>query len=107
MRQFEDDLKRALRVEDVPEDLTERVMGRIHAGSRRSAWRPDRRRLLAVAAVVVLAVGFLSGLQAWRHREGERVKDELILGLRVVSASLRQIEERVRYPLEGVGETIE
>ena len=106
MKQFEDDLRRALRVDNPPSGLAERIVQRVE-GRPQLQTSGGRHRLLAVAAGVLVVGGLWVGREVRDYREGEGVKDELMVGLRVAGASLRQVQERVLAPWEESREPVD
>lgn len=98
MKEFESDLRRVLGSRDVPPGMADRILERaaeLDAQARIRTPRRRFRRLWLIAASVGLALG-LAGVRAVeRHREGERIKQELMVGLRITGSSLRQIQDRI------------
>jgi len=87
MDRLEGELRRALAREDAPEGFAERVMAR-------TARQPvAARRWLAVAAMVVVAIG---GGAAWRQHQGQEAKREMLLALRLAAAPIHRVQLEVR-----------
>ena len=96
MRNFEDELKIALRRQDPPGGFTDRVMARIPRTAPARQWRWDWLAVAAAASFAVIGGG------AWEHQrrqvEGEIAKKQLIYALTVASESLQTTKELVtRY----------
>ena len=96
MSHFEEDLRRALRRRPPPAGLAERILARAEReGPVRGRLRPE---WLLAAAVFLLALGLFAGHRMHRYREGQRVKEQVLVGLRVAGSSLRLIQERISEP---------
>lgn len=97
MMEFESDLRRVLGSRDVPPGLAERILERLGRQDPGEGHRPRRRsrRIWLVAAGIGLALGLTGLLRVERHREEERARQELMVGLRITGATLRQIQERI------------
>lgn len=92
MSQFERDLRETLRQRQPPPGFAENVLER----SRRSEVRTTFGRWLAVAALVVVMVG--GGALVWqqhRQAEGEKAKEQLMVGLRITGSKLRSVQGRL------------
>jgi len=102
---FEDDLRRALRAKDAPEDLEARVLARIadararadslrpvvaHARPRRAAWW-----IAAAASLVVAATGAFYNEQNRAQAEGVRAAREVRQALQIASNKLALVQRRV------------
>ena len=110
MTEFEDELRRALHVKAPPAGLAERIIDRVE-GRRRGAVSGHRPRVglgrlpgLAVAAGLLLVAGLWAGGEVRDYREGVRVKEELMVGLRVAGESLRRVQKRALAPFEEIAE---
>jgi hypothetical protein len=105
MKDFEQELKRALRRCDPPESFRERVLARVAAEqqqpSRRAVSQRHRPMLrwVAVAAIVVFGAGKLS-YRAHEHRleeaSGRAAKQQVMLALRITGNKLRVAQKRVK-----------
>lgn len=95
---LEDELRRALQRQQPPEGFGAGVAAKI-ASARRpiSAWDPKRRFAgWAMAATIAAAAG---STVYYAHRqqiaEAERVRNEAVVGLRIASAKLNEVHERL------------
>jgi hypothetical protein len=88
----EDDLRRALARREPPEGFAERVVARLS-----EARPPVRRwpRWLAAAACLLVLSGAAFEWQRERVRRAERVKEQVLLALRITSTHLRAAQQRV------------
>jgi hypothetical protein len=106
MKDFEEELKRALRRSDPPESFRERVLARVAAEqqqsiSRRvvSIWHRPMLRWAAVAAIVLFGVGGLSYRaheQRLEEASGRAAKQQVMLALRITGSKLRVAQKRVK-----------
>jgi len=118
MKDFEQELKRALRRWDPPDSFRERVLARV-AAEQQQPWRRavslrqrPMLRWVAVAAIVVFGAGKLS-YRAHEHRleeaSGRAAKQQVMLALRITGNKLRVAQKRVKS-VEGedrkVGKTL-
>jgi len=96
MASLEDELRSALRRREPSPDFTERVLARVAAAPVRRAsqpWRQPRFRwVAAIAAALLLAVG---GLE-YRHYQGERAKDQVLLAVRIAGSKLNKAQKKVQ-----------
>ncbi len=95
---LEDELRRALRPEQPPAGFGQRVSEKIASTRRRpSALVPSRLPgRLAAAALIALMTG--SSLYYTHRRqvsEAERVRNEAVVGLRIASAKLNEVHEKL------------
>ena len=92
MSQFERDLRETLRQRQPPPGFAENVLER----ARRSEVRTTFGRWLAVAALLVAMIG--GGALVWqqhRQAEGEKAKEQLMVGLRITGSKLRSMRDRL------------
>jgi hypothetical protein len=113
----EDDLRSALKRKDPGAGFTQRVMAQVHQAEDKVAspadgrtglgqwWWPLGLRLrlrtgLAAALVAVLAFAAWMGVAHYRQvqerREGEMAKQQAVLALRITTAKLNHVFERVQ-----------
>jgi len=116
MKDFERELKRALRPCDPPEGFRERVLARAAAEpqpiSHRvvSIWPRHIFRWAAIAAIVLFGAGELS-YRAHEQQEarGRAAKQQVMLALRITGSKLRVAQKRLKS-VEGekrkAGETL-
>jgi hypothetical protein len=92
MNQIERDLREALRRREAPPGFAERVLAKTQLPeARRHSWV-----WLAAAALVLLMIGGIGIVQEQRRQaEGERAKEELMVGLRITGSKLRDVQERL------------
>jgi hypothetical protein len=97
---FEDELRSALRRRDPSPDFTERALARVSAQPVRRGRQPFSRPFsqprarwaAAIAAALLLAVG---GLE-YRHYQGERAKDQVLLAVRIAGSKLNKAHKKVQ-----------
>jgi hypothetical protein len=92
MSQFERDLRESLRRRQPPPGFAEDVLER----TRRTAVRSPFVRWLAVAALFVVLIG--GGALVWqqhRQAEGEKAKQQLMVGLRITGSKLQSVQKRI------------
>jgi hypothetical protein len=92
MNQVERDLREALRRRDAPPFFAERVLARTRQQKQpRRSWS-----WLAAVALVLLMIGGIGIVwEQRRQAEGERAKEQLIVGLRITGSKLRDVRERI------------
>ena len=119
MKDFEQELKRALRRCEPPEGFAERVLARVAAEQQQpiwgrvvSIWHRPMLRWAAVAAIVLLGAGELSYRaheQRLEEASGRAAKQQVMLALRLTRSKLRVAQKRVKS-VEGedrkVGKTL-
>ena len=93
MNQFEHDLRESLRHRDPPPDFADKVLAK--ARESRAGGRSSRTWLAAAALVVLMVGGGLFVQEQRRRAEGERAKEQLMVGLRITSSKLRDVQERI------------
>ncbi len=100
MKNFEDELREALRAPDVPPGFANRVLARLPYAYPPQPGRPSLRRVTIWAAAVLICAGSLTGLQMERAREqrarGEKAREEVMLALRIAGTKLNQAQGHVR-----------
>jgi len=89
---LEDELRAALRCKEPPPDFAARVMARVAAAPARPAGRAWVRWTAALAASVVLAAGALE----YRHYEGERAKEQVLLAVRIAATKLNKAHRKIQ-----------
>lgn len=109
----EEELRHALRREDPGESFTKEVIARVELHQTqdpitpnltdrfRELWRGLRPRpALASALIAILVSGALLGMVQYRRvqkrRAGEAAKQQALLALRITSAKLNHVFERVK-----------
>jgi hypothetical protein len=95
MASLEDELRSALRRREPSPDFTERVLARVSAAPVRRATRvsqPWAPWAAAIAAALLLTVG---GLE-YRHYEGERAKNQVLLAVRIAGRKLNRAQKKVQ-----------
>lgn len=105
MSNLEDDLRQALRREEPPADLTERVLARLNQAPEPS-WlerlsvllRPPRLQWVALVLVVSVLLPY-AGVHYQKERqyraEGERAKQQLLFAVRMAGSKLQQAQKKV------------
>jgi len=90
MREFEDELRSALRRQEPPAGFSDRVLARTrHKGApRRAGWIA-----IAIAAGLVLSMG---GFE-YRQYEGRKAKRELLLALDIAGSKLSIAQEKISH----------
>lgn len=87
-KDFEDQLRAALRRVDPEPDFAQRVMARIQSEPRRSFATRLRWPMAALAASVLFGVVVVHQWQAQREREGLEARKQLIEALRMTGEKL-------------------
>jgi hypothetical protein len=97
---FEKELRSHLEARSAPPGFVDRVMARVPARRRRSAWQP-LWRWAAVAAF--LAVTVLGGMEHERQQRvaGERAREQVLLALRITGSTLHQVQNKVSQDNAG------
>jgi hypothetical protein len=90
MDPLEQSLRHALARKEPSPGFAARVAGA--ARQRPPAFRPPRW-WMATAAMVVIAAG--SGV-AWRHRQGEIAKEQVMTAMRITAVKLNRVQAHVR-----------
>jgi hypothetical protein len=88
MREFEEELRSALRRQEPPGGFADRVMAR----TRRKG-TPRRASWVAAAIAACLALG-LGGFE-YRQYEGRKAKRELVLALEIAGSKLSRAQAKV------------
>lgn len=103
MDPLEQQLKQALRREELAGDFAARVLARVEQEKERQAWwrawfaAPQVRWATAVALCVVTIGGMaLQRVQARRQAEGEAAKQQVMLALRIAGTKVKLASERVQ-----------
>jgi hypothetical protein len=95
---LEDELRRTLQREQPSEDFAAHVVAKIESTSRRpiSVWDAKRRFAgWAAAATIAAATGSIYYAHRQQIAEAERVRNEAVVGLRIASAKLNEVHERL------------
>ena len=95
MSSLDDELRSALRRREPLPDFTERVLARVAAAPVGRAPRVSLagvRWVAAMAATLLLAAG---GLE-YRHYQGERAKDQVLLAVRIAGSKLNKAQKKVQ-----------
>jgi hypothetical protein len=100
MKRLEDTLKRALRREQPPDGFAERVVARLAAPPSRPQPRarlrwPVLRWAVAAALPLLLFLGYHYQAERRRRAEGERVKAQMLTGLRITADKLESARVKV------------
>ncbi|HEY3927184.1 MAG TPA: hypothetical protein VGL89_02310 [Candidatus Koribacter sp.] len=110
MKDFEDQLRDALRTPEVPTGFANRVMAKLpEAYPVRMQRTAVFRRVALWAAAVVICVGTVTGWQVERAHEerarGEKAREEVMLALRIAGNKLNHAESRVKQATvdDGLG----
>ena len=100
MKDFEDQLREAMRAPEVPAGFANRVLAKVPEAYAAPSQRPVYRRVALWAAVAVICIGRLAGWQVERAREertrGEKARAQVMLALRIAGTKLNHAESRVR-----------
>jgi hypothetical protein len=90
MREFEDELRSALRRQEPPAGFADRVLARARprGAPRRSGWVAA-----AIAACLLLSMG---GFE-YRQYEGRKAKRELLLALEIAGSKLSFAQEKISH----------
>jgi hypothetical protein len=96
MHPSDDDLRAALTPERPPNGFAERVLERSRQLDVSRRWRVDWLWPAVAAAVVVIAVGSAVYERQARRVEGERVKQDVLIALRVTGEKLRNAQMQVQ-----------
>jgi hypothetical protein len=101
MKDFEDQLRDALRPPDVPAGFAHRVLAKLpEAYPAAAPPRLIRRRVALWAAAVLICAGGITGLQIERARQerarGEKAREQVMLALRIAGTKLNQAQNHVR-----------
>lgn len=91
MDRLEEELRSALARKAPRGGFTERV-ARAAAADRRAAALPIPRWAMAAAATIVLGVG---GGLAYRERQGEIAKEQVMTAMRITAGKLNRIQAHV------------
>jgi hypothetical protein len=88
MREFEDELRSALRRQEPPAGFAERILARTRPKSTRRSWVAA-----AIAAGLLLSLG---GVE-YRQYEGRKAKRELLLALEIAGSKLSIAQEKISH----------
>ena len=91
MDRLEESLKSALARKEPPDGFAQRVAAKAAAPARAAAWTPPR--WIAAAAVAALAVG---GGVAYRQRQGEMAKEQVMQAMKITAVKLHRIQAHVQ-----------
>jgi len=95
---LEEQLRRALAPQDPPSGFAARVAARIREPHGASGSPAARRGLIGMAMAATVIIGTASTLYYAHERqiaEAERVRSEAVTGLRIASAKLNDVHERL------------
>jgi hypothetical protein len=96
---LEDELRRALAPEPPAKDFAERVAARIRSTRQPAAVSLAKRRVIGLSLAATLAIGTGSTLYYVHMRhvlEAERARSDAVAGLRIASAKLNDVHERLQ-----------
>ena len=96
---LEEELRRALAPQSPPKDFAGRVAAGIRSGQRPAAVSLAKRRVIGLSLAAAIAIGTGSTLYYTQRRqvaEAERVRREAVAGLRIASAKLNDVHERLQ-----------
>lgn len=100
MMDFEDQLREALRPQEVPAGFKNRVLAKLPEAYPPSPRHPVMRRVAVWAAAMVVIAGSITGLRmehAQEQRErGEKAREQVMLALRITGTKLNQAQSHVR-----------
>jgi hypothetical protein len=100
MKEFEDQLRQALRPGDVPAGFAHRVLAKLPDAYPPAPPRMLFRRVAVWAAALLVCAGTLTGIQVERSRaeraRGEAAKQKVMLALRITSMKLNKAQSHVR-----------
>lgn len=106
--EIERKLSEALRRKRAPERFAGRVMARLPetaaAERGKPATMPPRRPWLALALAAGLALASFGGVRYQQYRQGQEVKRQLLLALRIAGEKLTLAQHRVAGVNERRGE---
>jgi hypothetical protein len=107
MSYLEDDLRKALRRAEPPEDFVDRVLARVHAPAPpEPAWwkrlvvlfEPPRVQWVALSVIVSIMIP-VAGVQyrkeLRRRAEGERAKEQILFAVRLAGNKLHRVQRKV------------
>jgi uncharacterized protein HemX len=109
---LEDELRRALARENPPEDFAGRVAARIQSTGRQPGVVAARGGVLALAVAATIALAAASTVYYAHQRqvsqvtEAERVRREAVAGLRIASAKLNEVHERLLHRINNQSERV-
>ena len=99
MKDFEDQLREALRPADVPAGFANRVLAKVPEAYPMVP-RAVVRRVALWAAAIVICAGSIAGWQVERVREqrarGVKAREQVMLALRITGTKLNQAQSHVR-----------
>ena len=91
MSPFDKDLREALQRQQPPLGFANRVLARAHDAEARRRFSMMWRWAATAAAVLVLTAGPMIYRERLRRIEGEKVKEQVMLALRVTGSKLLEI----------------
>jgi hypothetical protein len=89
---LDDELRSALSRREPSPDFAARVLARVSAAPPRRATHAWTRWVAGIAAAVMLTAGTLE----YRHYEGERAKEQVLLAVRIAAVKLSKAQKKVR-----------
>ncbi|ABF43398.1 hypothetical protein Acid345_4398 [Candidatus Koribacter versatilis Ellin345] len=100
MKDFEDQLREALRPDEVPAGFANRVLARLPEAYPAPPPRTLYRRVALWAAAVLVAAGTITGVQVEHTRRerarGEEAREKVMLALRIAGTKLNKAQSHVR-----------
>ena len=102
MKQFEDQLRDALRRQEPSPDFAERVLARLpQTGTQVSWWRQRGFGVAAAVMIALLAGGGYEAERARERREAERVRGQLAFALELTEEKLTYTKNKLTKHLEN------
>ncbi len=100
MKDFEDQLREALRPGEVPAGFANRVLAKLPEAYPLPLPRMPYRRVAVWAAAVLVTAGTITGVQ-WEHARqerarGEQAREKVMLALRIAGTKLNKAQSHVR-----------
>jgi hypothetical protein len=95
---LEEELRRALSREHPADGFAGRVDARIQTANQHTGVARSRRRMAGIAMAATIAIGTVSTLYYSHQRqiaEAERVRVEAVTGLRIASAKLNDVHDKL------------
>jgi hypothetical protein len=96
MASFEDELRSAMQRREPSADFTDRVLARVSATPGRRAVQPWQQPWVRWVAGMAAALLLTTGGWEYRHHEGERAKDQVLLAMRIAGSKLNKAQRKVQ-----------
>jgi len=96
MDRFDEDLHRALRERQPPQDFSARVLVRLRKSSRRSVSWFSRFAIVGVVVCVLLIVVVQYNQRQQEIVRAERAKEQVLEALRITRDKLQPVQDRLR-----------